>query len=127
MRIPKHPTLVKRFIEARVKKLRAERPVLVASLVRIARSCGRQGCRCQRGEKHVGDYLTFKVAGKTKTVYVPRAMVAEVRSWIQEHRRLRKLSDEISQLAIAQVRSFVTESKRRRPKSKSSGRPSSGT
>ena len=39
MRIPKHPTLVKRFIEARVKKLRAQRPVLVAGLVRIARSC----------------------------------------------------------------------------------------
>ena len=41
MRIHKHPTLVKRFIEARVKKLRAERPVLVASLVRTARNCGR--------------------------------------------------------------------------------------
>ena len=48
MRIPKHPTLVKRSIEARVKKLRAERPVLVASLVRIARNCGRLNFCVQR-------------------------------------------------------------------------------
>ena len=127
MNIPAHPTIIRSMCDARVNKLRATCPVLAASLVTIEKTCGRLGCHCQRGEKHVGDYLTFKVAGKTKTVYVPRAMVAEVRSWIQEHRRLRKLSDEISQLAIAQVRSFVTQSKRRTAKSKSSARPSSGT
>jgi len=117
MRIPKHPTLVKRMMLARVKMLKAGRPVLVASLVQIARRCGRKGCRCERGHKHLGHFLTFKVAGKTNTVYVPKAIVGEVRSWIEEHRRLRKLSEEISRLAIAQVRSFVTEAKRRRGRS----------
>ena len=113
MRIPKHPTLVKRFIEARVKKLRAERPVLVASLVRIARSCGRQGCRCQRGEKHVSDYLTLKVAGKTKTVYVPADLKEEVQTSILEHRRLKRLLREITELQLALIRLHRTEQQRR--------------
>lgn len=111
--IPEHPTLIRKMIQSRVKKLKAQSPVVVASLVRIARRCGQPNCRCTRGQKHVGDYLTFKVAGKTRTVYVPQAMVGEVRSWIAEHRRMRKLSEEISRLAIAQVRSFITHKRRR--------------
>jgi len=113
MKIPEHPTLIRKMIQSRVKKLKAESPVLVASLVRIARSCGQPNCRCTRGQKHVGHFLTFKVAGKTRTVYVPQAMVSEVRSWIAEHRRMRKLSEEISRLAIGQVRSFATHNRRR--------------
>jgi len=117
MRIPEHPTLIKQMIRSRVKKLQAGGPVLVASLVHIARRCGQPACRCTRGHKHIGHYLTFKVAGKTHTVYVPQAMVGEVRSWVAEHRRLRKLSEEISQLAIAQVRSYTTHNRRRKGRS----------
>ena len=36
MKVPDHPTLVRRMLGARVKKLAARGPVLVASLVRIA-------------------------------------------------------------------------------------------
>jgi len=113
MRIPKHPTLVKRMMQARVKKMQATGPVLAASLVKIARRCGREGCKCNRGQKHIGNYLTFKVEGKTKTVYVPKDLFSEVKAWIAEHKRMRRLSEEISQLAIAQIRTHVTNKKRR--------------
>ena len=46
-------------------------PLLAASLVQIAKHCGRRGCRCQPGEKHVGHYITFSEGGKTRTVYAP--------------------------------------------------------
>ena len=55
MRIPRHLGTVRRL-----KKLVVQKSVLSASLVQIAKHCGRPGCRCQRGEKHVGNYLTFK-------------------------------------------------------------------
>ena len=113
MNIPKHPTLIRRLRDARVKKLQATGPVLVASLVTIRKQCGRPGCRCQRGEKHPGHYLTYKEKGKTRTVYVPLDLVEEVKGWIEEHRRLKRLTQEISQLAIAQVRTHVTARKRR--------------
>ena len=115
MKIPKHPTLIKKMIDARVKQLQARCPVLAASLVQIARHCGRPGCRCMtRGEKHVGNYLTLVHEGKTKTVYVPLDLVEDARSWIQEHRRLKLLDKEITQLVIAHVRSYAENQKRKK-------------
>ena len=113
MKVPDHPTLVRRMLGARVKRLAARGPVLQASLVQIAKHCGRQGCRCQRGHKHVGNYLTFKEAGKTRTVYVPLDLVEDVRQWIAEARRLKGLIRESSQLAVALVAGHVRERKRK--------------
>ena len=107
MKIPCHPTLIGRMLEARVKQLHARGPVLAASLVQIAKHCGRAGCRCQKGHKHIGHYLTLKRKGKTQTVYVPLDLVEDVRAWIQEHRRLKKLSQEITQLSVARVKGYV--------------------
>jgi hypothetical protein len=117
MKTPKHPTLIRRMCQARVKKLTAAGPVLAASLVTIRKHCGRPNCRCQRGEKHTGHYLTYKETGKTRTVYVPLELVEEVKGWIREHRRLKRLTQEISQLAVAQVKTHVSERRRKRGRS----------
>ncbi len=122
MRIPQHPTLIQRFRAARLKQLHARGPVLAASLVRIAKHCGRGGCHCQHGAKHVGHYLTFKQQGKTHTVYVPRDLLPEVKAWIAEHRRLRRLSQEISALSLAQVRTHVRARRRAASRSGSASR-----
>jgi len=113
----RHPTTIRRMLQSRLKKLQATGTVLAASLVTIDKQCGRANCRCQRGEKHRGHYITYKEKGKTRTVYVPLDMIKEVRSWIEEHRRMKKLSQEISQLAIEQIRTHVTERRRKEGKS----------
>lgn len=113
MKIPAQPSLIAQMIQARVQKLAAQGPVLAASLVQIAKHCGREGCHCQTGEKHVGHYLTLKVDGKTKTVYVPLDLLEEVQSWITEHKRLKLLVSEISQLSLARVRGYAQDQKRR--------------
>ena len=117
MNVPEHPTLIKRMMQSRIKKMQAAGPVLAASLVEIARICGREGCKCTRGEKHTGNYITFKIEGKTRTVYVPKDLLCEVKAWIAEHRRMKKLSEEISQLAVAAIRSHVTHTRRRKGRS----------
>jgi hypothetical protein len=117
MRIPRHPTLLKRHLDSRVRRFVAKGPLLAASLVEIAKHCGRAGCRCQSGHKHVGHYLTFKVEGKTRTVYVPKDLLREVRAWIQEHKRLKQLGQEISQLSIARVMGHVQDRRRRQGRS----------
>jgi len=111
-RILKHPTLIRRLCQARVKQLKAARHVLAASPVIIRKQCGRPGCHCQRGEKHAGHCITYKEKGKTRTVYVPLDLVEEVKGWIEEHRRLKRLTREISQLAIGRVRTHVHARKR---------------
>jgi hypothetical protein len=113
MRVPRHPTNIRRMLESRVKQAAARKPLLAASLVSFERRCGKPGCHCASGEKHHGHQLTYKDRGKTRTVYVPVDFTEEVRSWIDEHRRLKRLLQEMSQLTLALVRSHALERKRR--------------
>jgi hypothetical protein len=53
---------------------------------------------------HAGQHLTFKEAGKTRSVYVPKELLPEVRAWRAEHRRLKQLLREIHQLSVALLR-----------------------
>ena len=113
METPQHPTLILRMSESRVRQLQAHGPVLAASLVTIAKHCGRPGCHCQRGEKHRGQYLTYKEKGQTRTVYVPVDLVEEVKRWIEDHRRIKTLLRELSALSVARVRTHVRSRRRR--------------
>jgi hypothetical protein len=114
MRIPAHPTLIRRSLDARLKKLTTAQPLLAASLVTIAKHCGRAGCHCQQGgPKHPGNYLTCKIDGKTRTTYVPLDLLTDVQSWIDNHRRHKQLLQEIHLLTLALVRTHVQHQKRR--------------
>jgi hypothetical protein len=113
MNIPKHPTLIRRSLQARQKELKANGPLLAASLVTIRRACGNPNCRCARGHKHPGHYLTWKIKAKTHTAYVPLDLLPEVKLWTQEHRRLKQLIREVSQLTLALIQTHVTAKRRK--------------
>ena len=98
MKIPKHPTLVRRMRDARVKQLATRCPPLAASLGRQAGG---------------GWHVTLKEGGKTRTVYVPKDLKEEVAASIQEHRRIKRLLGEITQLQLALIRAHKTEQARR--------------
>jgi len=117
MNIPKHPTLIRRSLLARQKELQAKSPVLAASLVTIRRACGNPNCRCARGQKHLGHYLTWKLKTKTQTAYVPVDLVPQVKQWTQEHRRLKQLVREITQLSLALIQTHVTAKRHKRARS----------
>ena len=114
MRVPSHPTLIRRMLDARLKRLATTKPLLAASLVQTAKHCGRPSCHCLNGgPKHVGNYVTCKIANKTRTVYVPLDLVPEVRSWIAEHQRLKRLHQEIQLLSPALIRQHAQRRHRR--------------
>jgi len=90
------------MLQHRLKKLPTSSPVLAASFGTYTHCCGRPSCRCHRGGPlHRGQHLTFKDAGKTRSVYVPKALLPEVRSWLAEHKRLKALLHEIHLLTVA--------------------------
>jgi hypothetical protein len=61
--------------------------------------------------------LTWKRKGKTQTVYVPVDLLPQVKQWTQEHRRLKQLVRELTQLSLALVRTHVTVQRRKRGRS----------
>ncbi len=89
MKLPEHPTLLRRMRDARVKQLVPRCPPLAASL------------GTQRGG---GRQVTLKHRGRTRTVYVPRELTDEVEAWVQEHRRLKRLLKEITTLQLELIR-----------------------
>jgi hypothetical protein len=54
-----------------------------------------------------GWHLTFKQRGKTRTVYVPMALVAEVKLWTQNYRRLKQLIREVTRHSLGLIRRHV--------------------
>jgi hypothetical protein len=105
MRIPAPPTVIFRMLQHRLKKLATSSPVLAASFGTYTHRCGRPACRCHHGGPlHRGQHLTFKEAGTTRSVYVPKPLLPEVRTWLAEHKRLKALLHEIHQLTVALLR-----------------------
>jgi hypothetical protein len=114
MHVRRHPGNIRRMLDSRLKRVHATKPLLAASLAAITKVCGNSSCHCHHGgDKHQAFHVTYKVRGKTHTVYVPFDFTEEVRSWIEEHRRLKRLLQEISQLSLELVRSHAQERKRR--------------
>jgi hypothetical protein len=114
MRIPDHPTLIRRRLDARLKQLATHTPILAASLVLARTHCIRPACRCHHGGPlHTAHHLTFKDKGKTRTVHVPKDLLPEVRAWVAQHKKLKALLKEIHDLGIALVRTHVTHRRRK--------------
>ena len=88
-------------LRSRRDRLAADLPqagqFLAGSLVEQRRRCGKEGCRCARGELH-GPYAYLAVAGRM--VYVPAVLAAEVRGRLQDSARLREALEEISAINL---------------------------
>jgi hypothetical protein len=93
-----------------------DRPLVAGSLSRIER-------RDARGKVTVYHLLTFKEAGKTRSVYVPKDLVKEVQSWIRNHRRLKQLMADISTMSIAIIQKYVPEKRADRGRDAAVKRP----
>ena len=95
--------------ESKLRQLQAIGPVVAASLCRRMTKCGNPNCKCARGQKHESWCLTYKDEGKTHTVHVPRDMLREVRQWVKEHKRAKKLLKEISYQSIRIIKEHVPQ------------------
>jgi len=70
---------------------------VAGSLVEQHRKCGKEGCRCTRGELH-GPYVYLSVAGRL--VYVPAGLAEIVRDRLEVSARLQGLLQEISAINL---------------------------
>jgi len=96
-----------------MKSLEAQRQRMLAQLGQdrplVAGSINRVERKDSQGRTTVYHLLTFKEAGKTRSVYVPKDMVKEVKRWIQHYRRLKTLMADISTMSIAIIQGYVPE------------------
>jgi len=86
-----------RFARSRLAKLLHEQPFLCGSLVTMHRVCGKEGCKCTRGELHSGLYLAMRVGEKRKMVHVPQTLEATAHRWVATYQEAWRLMEEVSQ------------------------------
>ncbi len=86
---------------AKLKELATCGAFVAASLCEVKRRCGNPRCKCARGLPHKAHVLTRKVGGKTRTVHVPKELLGEVRAWVQEYARVKRLLREVSEASLA--------------------------
>lgn len=102
-RLPLTPTEISRSaMSPRERELRSRAAQLLngagllhGSLIARERSCGRKGCRCERGEKHPALYVYRQQDGKLRQLYVSKEHEPDVRRWLEQDKELRTLLEEL--------------------------------
>jgi len=77
-------------------------PFVAGSLNRVQR-------KQANGKVTIYYLLTFKEQGRTRSVYVPKDMVKEVRQWVRNYQKLKKNMEQISADSITVIQRFVQE------------------
>ena len=92
-----------RQLRSRLSQLTSQAGLLRGSLSVRERLCGKPGCKCTRGEKHVSIYLVVSEGGKYRQLFVPKELESLVRSWVENHRRAREFLEAVSGICLERV------------------------
>jgi hypothetical protein len=80
-------------------------PWIEGTLVATTRKCGKEGCACHHnGPKHPVLFITWKEAGKTISLYIPRQLESTVKEWTQNYKKLKALIRQVSDVQKQIVR-----------------------
>ncbi len=87
-----------------LKQLSKTTDMMKGSLAESYRSCGKKGCKCQRGELHHGYFFTFSVKGKAKMIYVPKKSSEQVRKLLNTWKHHKVLIEELTGINAELIR-----------------------
>ena len=115
-----HRPPAERDARSRLLKRCADAPLLRGSLVTMRRTCGKPGCRCAEGEKHISLYLAIRVGKRRKMIYIPVELEQRVREWVQSSQEIDRLLELVSQSCLEQLlekkQTLPAQRKERRPR-----------
>ncbi len=69
----------------------------------MQRACGKQGCKCTRGELHPSLYLAIRVGEKRKMIHIPQALESTTQQWIETYQEVWGLMEKISQICLERI------------------------
>ncbi len=99
-----------------LKLLASAQPLARASLVTMARVCGKAGCHCAQGDKHVSLYLAARVGKTRKMFYIPPDLEDEARRLVANSQAVDGLLDEMSQAQLARLVALKAAPRKGRPR-----------
>jgi hypothetical protein len=101
--MPASKSLAKR-LAALERRLQSLRPFIRATVVLTRKPCIRKGCRhCRQGRRHFSPLLTVSVAGRPKTRYLPKNLIAEARRRTENYRKTKRVLERMSELWLEEL------------------------
>lgn len=88
--------------------------VLPGTLTTFRRRCGKATCRCASGDRHESPALVFTEAGRTKTVTLADAEVAEVAAAVARYQQAQADLARAADAGIAELRARRAARRERR-------------
>jgi hypothetical protein len=111
-------------LESIRKRQRAQLGKLGGCGVFVAASLNRVERKDKKGRTTVYYLLTFKEEGRTRSVYVPKELVGEVRGWVRNYQKLKKAMARMSQDSIALIRGHFPQRRAASAKNQEKGKSS---
>ena len=78
--------------------------IIKGSLVNLKHTCGKKGCKCYRGEKHISLYISRSRKGKTVMLYIPKSKEKYVKECVKRYKDILKKLDQFSANAIEKIK-----------------------
>jgi hypothetical protein len=86
---------------ALLAKLETHCEFLRGSVTDVCATCSRANCICKRKSSRRSHRLTYKDAQqKTKTVFIPRGKLGQVRKMISNYQRIRKITEQLVEINV---------------------------
>jgi hypothetical protein len=85
-------------------ELRSVGNLMRGSLVQTKVRCGRKGCVCESGEKHVKVHLSVNLNGRTRGCYVGQAREETVSALLTEYQRVWKIIGDLTEVNLELLR-----------------------
>lgn len=89
--------------------------LLKGSLIKFRRKCGKPNCHCAlKGEMHEAWALSFKQAGRTRLVLLPREETIRVRQAIARYRTARRTLAQAAETGLVTLNQRIRQLRRER-------------
>lgn len=93
-----------RDLRSRPAKRVSSQGLVRGNMVLTRRTCGKESCRCRRGERHLHWYLGFADQATTKMMCVPRDWEDKVRGWVDNYHQVLDLLEQLSRLYVQRLK-----------------------
>lgn len=97
-------TVKEQKLRLEIRKLIRSGGMIHGGLIEMARKCGKSGCRCNSGEKHVSLYLGLTHKRKTRMLYIPEELEERVKEWVKRDKDIRQVLEELSGIHWDKIR-----------------------
>ena len=95
-----------RALRSKLTQIVSGQGIIRGTLLDRRRHCGNPGCHCAKGPGHPALYLILSDGQRKRQrqLYIPKEWHDRVRQWVDNHRQVRELIHEISELHWNQIK-----------------------